>query len=356
MKTYEEMANSALEKINAVKEEQIKRRKTITRIGTAVIGFCFVAVISVGIISGNIFKNNNDIVTPISEQKENSELQNNEGQKENSEIQNNEGQKENSEIQNNEGQKENSEDQNNEGSKEISTGKTEEGICIPLEFKDTIDVEDAAFEVKYGKHMTYELSKILENGEDGIIPIILKATTDRNYVYKGKTVEEYYNLRKNAEYEIEKLESLLKDDGERLKYGEKLYLGGAPEKWAKSLYDQKVAFYGDLIDKYIQNGVFLKDELEKELEAKIRYLETEYSGAAEREASEASVLDAIAKMKKIINVEEGVKTQWNCIIAEFSKDEFKEFTCDGIENWFFDIAIVTDGAENTNVTIESVIA
>ena len=343
MKTYEEMANSALEKINAVKEEQIKHRKTITRIGTAVIGFCFVAVISVGIISGNIFKNNNDIITPVS------------GQEENSEIQNNEGQKENSEIQNNEGQKENSEDQNNEGSKEISTGKTEEGICIPLEFKDTIDVEDAAFEVKYGKHMTYELSKILENGEDGIIPIILKAKTDRNYVYKGKTVEEYYNLRKNAEYEIEKLESLLKD-GERLKYGEKLYLGGAPEKWAKSLYDEKVAFYGDLIDKYIQNGVFLKDELEKELEAKIRYLETEYSGAAEREASAASVLDAIAKMKKLINVEEGVKTEWDCLIAHFSKDEFKEFTCDGIEHWFFDIAIVFDGAENTNVTIESVIA
>ena len=322
MKTYEEMANSALEKINAAKEERIKRGKTITKIGATVIGLCFVAVISIGIINGNIFKNNNDIITPVS------------------------GQEENSEIQNNEGQKENSEDQNNEGSKEISTGKTEEGINIPLEIKKDIDVDRAGFVEAYGKRMTSELQKILENGEEGIIPIILKASADPDYVYKGKTVEEYNDLIESAEIEITKYEMLLKDDGERLKYGEKLYLGGAPELWAESFYNEKVEFYGDLLDKYIKDGEFLKDELEKDLEAKVYVMETTYSDAERREALKASVLDAVAKMEKIIDVEEGVKTEWNCLIAHFSKDEVKEFTCDGIENWFFDIAIVTDGADD----------
>ena len=56
--------------------------------------------------------------------------------------------------------------------------------------------------------------------------------------------------------------------GPKLKYGEALYTTGTPdgEKWAQQLYESKMQQFGDLVDKYIVDGEFLKEELQADME------------------------------------------------------------------------------------------
>ncbi|MBO4405784.1 MAG: hypothetical protein J5821_03565 [Alphaproteobacteria bacterium] len=70
-------------------------------------------------------------------------------------------------------------------------------------------------------------------------------------------------------------------DGQKLKYGESICTAGTPdgERWVRQLYEAKIAKYGDLIDKYIVDGEFLKEDLEKDLETIQERLDAIYSYA-----------------------------------------------------------------------------
>ena len=57
-------------------------------------------------------------------------------------------------------------------------------------------------------------------------------------------------------------------EGDYLKYGEALYIEGAPDgtKWTEEYYNERVEFYGSgLLDKYIKDGEFLLVDVEKDI-------------------------------------------------------------------------------------------
>jgi hypothetical protein len=106
------------------------------------------------------------------------------------------------------------------------------------------------------------------------------------------------------EYEIlfalnQKYGSLVKE-GEHLKYGESLYTTGNADgvKWAKELYDERVAFYGtEFLNKYIVNQEFLLELLltdQEEVFSRLQKTETAFYKASElfRRQFAARELDA----------------------------------------------------------------
>ena len=115
----------------------------------------------------------------------------------------------------------------------------------------------------------------------------------------GKTyaqlTEEYENfIALNQKYG-----SLVKK-GEHLKYGESLYTTGNADgvKWAKELYDERVAFYGtEFLNKYIVNQEFLLELLltdQEEVFSRLQKAETAFYDARElfRRQFAARELDA----------------------------------------------------------------
>jgi len=118
------------------------------------------------------------------------------------------------------------------------------------------------------KNVTYRLYQTLEKGGEETLKLCVRVFLGwdfyigNNFEYCGKTLEEYYLAAGEENMLPEKLMQLVKE-GDALKYGAALYETGTPEgeKWYKSLYDERVAFYGQaLLDKYIVNGEFLKEQ------------------------------------------------------------------------------------------------
>jgi hypothetical protein len=86
------------------------------------------------------------------------------------------------------------------------------------------------------------------------------------------TIQKYIDERDENSHLFDKLIQLDKE-GEKLKYGEALYTtgDGNGEIWAKSLYEERVAFYGeDFLAKYIVDGKFLRGKVEEDI-AKFDY-------------------------------------------------------------------------------------
>lgn len=125
--------------------------------------------------------------------------------------------------------------------------------------------EDAGFTTEGGKRVSFGLYAALRQYENTNVQIAVtpKYNTDGNYVYNGKTIQQYHNEWDEESDLSEKYGQLLKE-GDKLKYGEALYTTGAPdgEKWDKDWYDIRVDFYGeDFLAKYIVNGEFLRDKV-----------------------------------------------------------------------------------------------
>lgn len=111
-----------------------------------------------------------------------------------------------------------------------------------------------------------------------LVSPVLHGETFDAFVYQGRTYTEWETYREACFAEQEKRLMLLKE-GEALKYGEALYTTGTPEgeKWAKSLYDERVAYYGaEFLARYIVDGELLAETLEREA---AEYL-TEYESVA----------------------------------------------------------------------------
>lgn len=87
------------------------------------------------------------------------------------------------------------------------------------------------------------------------------------FVYNGKSVAEILSEKDEKYILIEKLGQLVKD-GHVLKYGDLVYTLGTPEgeKWAKSLYDERLEYYGkEFLSKYIVDGEFYQSQAEVDL-------------------------------------------------------------------------------------------
>ncbi len=135
-------------------------------------------------------------------------------------------------------------------------------ICVQ---QPPVATEDAGFTTEGGKRVSFGLYAALRQYENTNVQIAVtpKYNTDGNYVYNGKTIQQYHNEWDEESDLSEKYGQLLKE-GDKLKYGEALYTTGAPdgEKWDKNWYDIRVNFYGeDFLAKYIVNGEFLRDKV-----------------------------------------------------------------------------------------------
>lgn len=158
---------------------------------------------------------------------------------------------------------------------------------------------------------------------------------DSEFVYKGKTLEEYANEAKLQSDFCDKLSQLLKE-GEELKYGEALYQTGAPDgvKWTKELYEDRVEFYGEeLLSKYIVDGVFREINAAKDLENALY-------GAQNSEIEHLNAVYAYLEhlMSQVTNImrleEQGIDVENNMTIF-VSESEFEALTFEGIENCVF---------------------
>ena len=190
--------------------------------------------------------------------------------------------------------------------------------------------------------VSIRLYDALEAGNsDDVFAMLARPAIDYDFEFNGKTIAAYYSDMCNESNLWGILSELLKE-GDYLKYGTALYETGTPdgEKWAQSLYEERVKYYGDaILEKYIVNGEFLKDKLEQNIE----------TAKNSTEATDAYVKALAAYLDQIAagingSLPSEVIPEHNVIIIYLTKDQFSSFTFDGVEGWTWDLA-VKDGQD-----------
>lgn len=117
-----------------------------------------------------------------------------------------------------------------------------------------------------GKYVTARLREALRETEEPVAMTAGVRGFDWEFVYDGRTLDELQRLCEEVTDVLYKLEELLKD-GEYLKYGEAMCTTGAPDgtRYARDHYEYLTAYYGELLDKYIVDGEFLRENVERDL-------------------------------------------------------------------------------------------
>lgn len=194
------------------------------------------------------------------------------------------------------------------------------------------------------------LYEVLESGDDDdVFAILARPVVEYTFLYNGKTLAEYYSDMCNERNLPEILGQLLKE-GDSLKYGEALYKTGTPfgEKWAQSLYEERIAYYGEtILGKYIVNGEFLSEKVEQDISSAMN----NNDATVAYKTAYGAYLNQIASTVKGKLPAEGVVEE-NGIIMYLTKDEFSVFTADRIEAWTFDLAYKGDGMTHQYGVIE----
>lgn len=120
-----------------------------------------------------------------------------------------------------------------------------------------------------GKYVTARLREALRETEEPVAMTAGVRGFDWGFVYDGRTLDELQRLCEEVTDVLYKLEELLKE-GEYLKYGEAICTTGAPDgtRYARDHYEYLTAYYGELLDKYIVDGEFLRENVERDLAEK----------------------------------------------------------------------------------------
>lgn len=117
-----------------------------------------------------------------------------------------------------------------------------------------------------GWKLEYKLWNVLQAADDGdLIAVLVSRVYSDDFAYNGKTAADIKSRRDGLRSLQIKLLDFEKE-GEWLKYGELLYTTGTPdgEKWAKSLYDERVEYYGEsFLSKYIIDGEVATDKMKE---------------------------------------------------------------------------------------------
>ena len=187
-----------------------------------------------------------------------------------------------------------------------------------------------------GKEITFLLWETLDAvGDDAILAFYARPALDDTYVFQGKTLGEYYQAMSREKNMPDCMSQLLKE-GDTLKYGTALYETGTPqgERWYKSLYEERVAFYGELLSLYIVDGQFLREKLEQDLD---RALVANTEKLAWESATRAWLEDLAADRPGSLIVEND-----RCLVLFLTKAAFREMAPDG---WLtFDLAVKAEDA------------
>ena len=200
-------------------------------------------------------------------------------------------------------------------------------------------VDPASYEPWNGKQVAYTLAQALEEQPDGtVFAIAAFPIVDDQLVIDGKTLAEYEAEAREERMLPEKLAQLTKE-GDLLKYGEALVDGTAPigETWARSLYEERVAFYGELLDIYIQDGVFLEDKLwEAMMTPQPNTAQLAYDAALRRARDQ--VCRGAAEELSMQGIESGYREADGTLVLFATEKAFAGLTLSVGLEWYFSLA------------------
>ncbi len=249
MKNCNETIKSVFERIDQYEVQKRRKRKIITRAVTSISCCCFVALLGVGVFQMGLFKSEPDYVESesfitsdsISETDSKADTSNT-----------------NSEV----------DTSDTNGSADVSKPSKPSADSVIWGNDDYEGLIE-----RNGKTISISLNELLSEvtQPNDLIAIRVSFRLYNEFVYNSKTLREYAEEYSEESSLITRMGQLTKL-GDMLKYGEALYETGAPngEKWAKTLYFRTIERIGeDLLSKYIVDGEFLKEALEKDLEALI---------------------------------------------------------------------------------------
>lgn len=347
MKTYKEMADDALGRINQYEIEKQNKRKRINKIAVPAVSCCLVAAVCIGMWQSGTLKDRTKLVDPagVGEKTYTPEEIEAQNQREKQLEQQYE------------------EQQEGQGNSKQSDAKTDEQIIISgnedVKGSEASSMDFCLFWWKNKISMYGDLYWAINDNPNGTFAVTAKyRPTPQNvtgFTYEGKTL---YQLAVEADNERmipEKMAELLKV-GDELKYGTVLYETGNPDgiKWDRTLYEETVAYFGNLLDKYIVDGRFLADQLKKDIEAQQSINVTTpdgttttitYGDTSAREqyarAYNAYVEGILAETEKVLS-ENGVQ----CERAPYSKDslnivvtanELENLPLKNMEFWVFSL-------------------
>ena len=236
MKTYKEMADDALSRISQYEIEKQNKGKRIIKIATPVVSCCLVAVVCIGMWQGGTLKDRTKLADPTRD------------------------------IGIDTGDKTNTPEED---------VKTDEQIIISgnedVKGSEASSMDCCLFWWKNKISMYGNLYWAINDNPNGTFAVTAKyrPTPEKvsGFTYEGKTLYQLAVEADNERMMPEKMAELLKV-GDELKYGTALYETGTPDgiKWDRAFYEEQVAYFGNLLDKYIVDGRFLSDQLKADIE------------------------------------------------------------------------------------------
>ena len=197
-----------------------------------------------------------------------------------------------------------------------------------------------------GKCVGSNLWSALEAGdEDDIYAIAAWPAVDMNFVYEGKTFSQY-ELEADYEGKLPERMAVLMKIGDELKYGTALYETGTPDglRYDRKLYEDILAefenfaeYYSalNLLDKYIVDGKFLKEQLEKDYELACNCTDAHDAAVKAKVAYLNEVKATLSKDFAVEVVNEGESFMSSAHLRLYlTKEEFKRFPYNGIsDDW-----------------------
>lgn len=306
MKNYKEMADSVFQRSNEIIAENRKRRKKRIGITSGVLCVCFVALIGFGGVKSGLFGK----VVP--------------GEK--------------------------------PGQSTVTPPPTiqQEPNDYPIVFGEGNTVDSAIIDWN-GKKIDISLQTAFQSYDEKHRFAITASYNyiDSQFVFNGKTLGEYESDMLEEKNTLGKLWGLLKD-GDYLRYGESLYQTGTPdgEKWDKDFYDKTVQSYGkEFLEKYIQNGVFLRDKVNGEIENYQMKAEAEYEKAYQ--AYMADMLESTKENLNEHNVETELSSNGNYLILYATEEAFASLSFKNASEWFFGLE-GTDSDAGQDLTVSEI--
>ena len=391
MKTYEEMAHSALGRIEAYEERRKQREKAVLEIAVPTVSFGLAAAVGLGLWQSGVFRRNEAVLDPgnavwtdtvpsdggtdttgeavetdITEVSEQDTAAFSEDETIAEAI--------SEEPQETEIETEEIEIAEDVLLPDIPKSDMEEGAAVQPDAVEYTE-EGGAFAAEEGTRVSGDTGMTegfcnfwwknkltmdgplywkLQEDPEGVIPVTAvyrPATAEiTSFLYEGKTLSELAIAAEEERFMPEKMMMLLKM-GDDLKYGDALCETGNADgvKWDRNYYEDQVSFFGTLLDRYITDGTFLREELEADIAA----YQTTAARDTYADAFHAYMESFIPAAGAVLS-ENGI--QWertagqdNALTFYVTAQELENIPLEDVRNWNFGLASENVGGTQTDM-------
>ncbi len=215
------------------------------------------------------------------------------------------------------------------------------------ELRQALQSQEEGLSSVDGVPVSYELYDLLNKNTDPntVFSVVPGFKLDYDYEYKGMTIQKYIDERDENSHLFDKLIQLDKE-GTKLKYGEALYTtgDGNGEIWDKSLYEERVAFYGeDFLAKYIVDGKFLREKVEEDI-AKFDYAPQDNLSEAIKAYYHDMKQSSVQKLKEQ-NISYEYDEAADELVINVTETELKALSLDNISSYGLKTPPVTTDGE-----------